>query len=359
MALLTLRSSARAPRRVAFAVAALGGAALFGCAAVAFFGPRDETPVFPHRVHVVEQGLDCVLCHFTEDGATSPLPPDAGQCALCHDDLDAEKPPHKRAAAFFVAPGDVVPEGGGDQEPTLALRPGLRRFSDEVRFDHTAHAAALGDDCLACHVGLDESERLTARDALTMSSCVDCHDARGREDTCATCHTVIDRTWSPPNHATAWTRLHGEASRDPAPSSEVACLLCHSQSSCTECHQSTPPENHDEFFRLRGHGVLADLSRESCATCHRADSCISCHQSTRPLSHHGSFGAPRNDHCYGCHFPLAGEGCATCHRGTPSHALAAPQPPDHVPGANCRQCHGAGAPLPHADDGSACALCHR
>jgi hypothetical protein len=34
-------------------------------------------------------------------------------------------------------------------------------------------------------------------------------------------------------------------------------------------------------------------------------------------------------------------------------------PPGHTPGMNCRQCHGLTAPLPHADNGSECARCHR
>lgn len=344
------------PRNALGIVAAL---TLIGCSAGALFGPEeDDSPAFPHGVHVDEQGLDCTLCHVTEEGALLPTRPSPELCALCHDSLDEEKPPEKRAAAFFV-PAPPEPGAAPDAEPTLVLRPGSARLSSEVVFDHTAHAAALGEDCLSCHEGFDQSERVIRGPGPTMASCVDCHEERGRQDSCNVCHTTIDRSWAPPGHAHDWLRLHGEASRDPHPPASSDCALCHSQSSCTSCHQSTPPANHDEHFRLRGHGILADLSRETCLTCHRSDSCIACHQTTRPLSHHGAFGSPVNTHCTGCHFPLGGEGCATCHKSAPSHALAAPQPPGHVPGANCRLCHGAGAPLPHPDDGSHCAGCHR
>ncbi len=342
--------------------AVLAGLTLLGCAAVAFFGGRDTTPRFSHRVHVIDQGLDCAMCHMTEEGDSRPLPVDLAQCALCHDSLDEEQPEHKRAAAFFV----VDPAAGPDAAPTP--RRVLPRFKDEVIFDHTSHAALLGDNCLACHVGMDESDGLDADDALTMASCVKCHEAEGRQDTCAVCHTEVDIHWRPGTHGApgaptgpgnAWMRLHGEFSRDPHPPTESDCALCHTQSSCTECHQTMQPASHDEHFRLRGHGILADLDRESCFVCHRADSCNACHQTARPISHHGAFGSPVNHHCVGCHLPLAGEGCYTCHKDTPSHRLAAPQPPDHVPGANCRLCHGVGAPLPHVDDGSNCAACHR
>jgi hypothetical protein len=55
---------------------------------------------------------------------------------------------------------------------------------------------------------------------------------------------------------------------------------------------------------------------------------------------------------------LSSTSCGVCHKGTPSHALATPLPPDHVPGMNCRMCHGNGQPLPHVDNGDSCTLCH-
>ncbi|MEZ6018155.1 MAG: cytochrome c3 family protein [Planctomycetota bacterium] len=346
----------------------LVGLTLIGCAAVAMFGKQDPVAVFSHRVHVIDQGLDCAMCHAIEEGAALPLAPDLAQCALCHDGLDEDKPEHKRAAAFFVPArsdaGSQSERGAldgalGEAEVDLVLRPGLQRFASEVKFDHSAHIATLDENCLACHVGIDESDRLRPSDAQTMQTCVTCHEERGRADSCAVCHSVVGRDWAPRSHAASWTFLHGEASRDAESMTSSDCALCHSQSSCTECHLSTPPANHDEHFRLRGHGVFADLAREGCATCHTSNSCIRCHESTRPISHHGAFGAPMNTHCVSCHFPLASETCSTCHRDAASHALAAPQPAGHVPGANCRLCHGAGAPLPHVDDGSDCSFCHR
>jgi hypothetical protein len=354
------RAGAAGWTRLGLAVGVSSAAALIGCTAVAFFGEEEDAgPAFSHRIHVIDQGFDCTICHETQEGNVLPTPPAIDQCMLCHAslDLDEEKPLSRQAVGFYVRPRDEA--GAVLPEADLVLRPGLPPLSSEVVFDHAVHSAALDGNCLACHVGMDQSERIVPGDALTMTDCVDCHAESGRQDSCSVCHSVIDTNWSPPGHELDWLRHHGEASRDPHPPIAADCAMCHSQASCTACHQSMPPENHDEFFRLRGHGVHADLSRESCLTCHRSDSCVRCHESTRPTSHHGGFGSPANMHCNGCHFPLAGEGCATCHGSAPSHALAAPQPPDHVPGANCRLCHGAGAPLPHPDDGSNCAACHR
>jgi hypothetical protein len=101
------------------------------------------------------------------------------------------------------------------------------------------------------------------------------------------------------------------------------------------------------------------MDRESCATCHDSDSCDRCHDEIRPQSHVGMWGEPRDRHCLACHEPLRGESCAVCHEATPSHDQATPLPPDHLPGMNCRMCHGNGQPLPHEDNGQTCTSCHR
>jgi hypothetical protein len=102
------------------------------------------------------------------------------------------------------------------------------------------------------------------------------------------------------------------------------------------------------------------MDRESCAVCHQRDFCDRCHASTEPMNHVGAFGGTLSTHCLGCHFPLsAEEGCGVCHKATPSHLLAAPKPPDHVPGMNCLQCHGIQQPLPHVDKGDDCNTCHK
>jgi hypothetical protein len=227
-----------------------------------------------------------------------------------------------------------------------------------VRFVHADHVELAGEDCTICHGDIGATQRVGAELAFTMARCTQCHERLSAGVECSTCHSEIDRDWAPPSHSLAWERMHGQTFRARGTAVAEDCSLCHTEQTCVQCHQSEPPESHDEFFRLRGHAVRASLDRESCAVCHREDSCIRCHESVEPFSHTGSFGSPRNTHCLGCHFPLSGESCVTCHKATPSHQSATPQPADHVPGANCRLCHGGIAPLPHVDNGSACQACH-
>ena len=105
-------------------------------------------------------------------------------------------------------------------------------------------------------------------------------------------------------------------------------------------------------------GLTARMDRETCSVCHRTDSCNECHRETRPQNHTAAWGSTQNRHCLSCHVSSPDNGCFVCHQGAPSHALAAPQPADHAPGMNCRQCHGISAPLPHVVGTQDCATCH-
>jgi hypothetical protein len=191
-----------------------------------------------------------------------------------------------------------------------------------------------------------------------MDKCTQCHASTMTSNECGTCHREIRQDKPPQTHAHTWTKSHGQAVRFPTGEMNDRCSLCHTESTCATCHAEQAPENHNNFWRIKGHGIEAELDRAGCAVCHRPDTCVRCHSDTLPLSHTGSFGAPRDTHCVSCHFPLADNGCVICHKGTPSHALATPLPDTHNPGMNCRQCHGVTQPLPHVDDGSSCTMCH-
>jgi len=184
----------------------------------------------------------------------------------------------------------------------------------------------------------------------------DCTLCHVEERDCVSCH----QTTVPESHHREWTRRHGGVVRMEGSADAADCTVCHVQKrDCVACHQVEPPADHTNYWRQRGHGIAVRIDRNRCSECHQTDSCDRCHQETSPRSHTASFGSPLDRHCLTCHSPLSSSGCATCHKSTPSHALAAPMPPDHVPGMNCRQCHGLSAPLPHPDKGDSCTSCHR
>jgi len=331
--------------RFALVAGLIGGLVVLevGCALIGSLSGEDEF-AFSHALHVGEEGLDCLTCHENLAVSDEPGMPAADTCFLCHDLIDEEKPPERRIDQLFA-------------DGTL-MASHVSRLDGEVLFSHLAHVDA-GLDCAACHEGIEESTAPTRDLAVTMDDCTACHAEHAAGDDCATCHSVVARTWAPDSHERSWTELHGRMVRARDPALENRCSLCHEESSCAQCHAVEPPRNHDNHWRLRGHGLMARMDRDNCAVCHEPAECNRCHDQARPASHTGMWGGQRSTHCLSCHFPLRGESCAACHQGTPSHGLAPPKPSWHDPGMNCRSCHVQGTGLMrHVDDGTNCNLCH-
>lgn len=348
MALLTGSLRRALTRRTASALALACASAALALAGCVLF--QDATVVrrsyaFSHKVHG-EQELACADCHRGAETKDEPGMPSAGQCNLCHADLDEPKPADRRVATLFEGK-DFKAVRASAQAPAIV-------------FPHLRHVAA-GLDCAACHADVATNEDAVLLAPARMDDCFACHAERGVANDCATCHPGILATTPPASHDGNWTKRHGETCRARGDATTDRCTLCHQETDCASCHLTTPPENHTNQWRRAGHGFTAALDRDSCSTCHQPSACLACHMESRPRSHVGSFGSPRNEHCVTCHEPLAGEGCSACHASTPSHALAPPKPAGHVPAMNCRQCHLPGGvlpPMPHADDGSNCNRCH-
>jgi len=313
----------------------------------AFFGIFSSSPgpTFPHAIHLEE--VDCTTCHDgAEDRADAGFPDTVKGCLLCHTEIDEDKPFEKTVAAFLV-----------DGKPRWLARRDV--YGGEVRFDHSKHIVAELD-CDACHAPVETDSGPGLRIHGGKARCKECHAKTERGNDCAVCHKVLRIGELPPNHKRGWERQHGfHSDRMIEGTGKTTCAQCHEEQTCTSCHQQQLPRSHTNYWRQRGHGVMVSLDRRSCATCHKSDFCNRCHQNTEPRSHRGGFGSPQNKHCITCHVPLKGAGCFTCHKGTPSHGMATPMPPGHLPSMNCRQCHGLTAPLPHPDPGIECTACHK
>jgi len=323
---------------------------LGGCMLVNRMVQSERPFAFSHRVHVSDEGLECGDCHGSWEESDDPGMPRPAQCALCHNELDAEKPAELRVASLF--------EDGAYRSARASAQ------SDEIVFSHQSHATR-GSDCTVCHAEVaDDDGALAERGTalrMTMEQCLACHAASSgpRLEECSACHREIRSGAEPPSHRANWTRYHGSVVRSRASDRADQCALCHQPSDCTTCHQAQLPANHTNYWRRRGHGLTASMDRDSCVTCHDSDSCDRCHETLRPQSHVGGWGEPRDRHCLACHEPLRSESCGVCHQATPSHDQATPLPPDHNPGMDCRMCHGNGQPLPHVDNGQTCTSCHR
>jgi hypothetical protein len=325
---------------------------------------------FPHAVHLTpDTGLGCTDCHGGAESEERAGMPGLGTCALCHF------PEEEEAAAGALHPV-VAPFAAAPGAPPLWSA--LTALSVPSRFSHARHAEA-GLDCASCHGAVAEGSAVDAGVHVDMDACVRCHEQRSVADGgCAGCHPGVDRSTRPRNHDASWERLHGPVTRasgstrggrdgvEPA----LQCALCHDESgptpSCAECHLTTPPQDHTPFFRNQGHGILAAFDRGRCRACHQEDACAACHAVTQPRSHGPGWGAPRNQHCLGCHIPSGrSRGCLICHAdGAPAHQAAPPPPPTvpaHGTATACMVCHATVRPPRHpfTGDGNYCRSCHR
>lgn len=361
-------------------------------------GPRID-----HAKHL-DKGLECADCHMKDREDGQPFEPRPityeGACADCHDDEDGEKPEAERVRhVFFTAAGAPRWERA------------ISAYGGDVRFSHAKHATDSAS-CFPCHGEMKGAERFVGL-RFTMAACMSCHEQKGADNGCATCHTTIRADVAPASHLVAWRETHGKLAGTPHDRAANQCDLCHQdQAWCSDCHQKTPPashahlwkerhgalarndrdrlagrcdlchddqaycdrchreeppRSHDTLWRHKSHGVMAALDRASCEVCHTTDYCVRCHEETAPRSHRGRWTARPSLHCGECHFPIAREAsCRVCHQEEPQHETATDQPAWHVPGMNCRACHlpagpgpGGAPPVPHLDNGSECQHCHR
>ena len=232
------------------------------------FGAGAALSRFPHDVHGESAGASCGDCHREQAGAALPMLPAADVCWSCHDDDE------EAVAAFFT-----------DGEPRW-IHAG--RLPAEVRFDHARHAAAVESSCSACHAAVTDASAIYATSRLRMYRCVECHESSGdaARIECEACHREIRRNTVPASHGPGWIERHGPRwSVAPGTHTADRCDLCHTQGSCDDCHTTVRPSSHTEYFRGRGHGIIAGIDRERCYVCHKRDTCDRCHSRARPRSH--------------------------------------------------------------------------
>ena len=213
-----------------------------------------------------------------------------------------------------------------------------------------------------------------AAEALSnVSGCANCHT----QPSCKTCHLEVSNArvaalpFPVPDgaqgvefevaarevHWGGFARSHGAQ----AASGEAGCLGCHTQDTCTACHEgSGRPAFHQGNF-LEMHGPEAYGNQSDCATCHNPEVfCRTCHQavglasqggldvafhSSRPfwLFGHGVAARQGLEGCVTCHSQVD---CTQCHSSVGGWGIS-----PHGPGFDADRAAGASR--------EGCVLCHR
>lgn len=312
--------------------------------------------VFPHRAHVVA-GVACVTCHAGIDqaGDTGPLhvPPDA-TCATCHA-------PHTEGACL---------DCHGDPWTAAAVADARAHLT----FAHADHAQATRGQCVTCHRGVAAGDGPLRP---VMATCYRCHEGEQERRTCDGCHVDLPSEGTLPAshlvHDGNWMRDHGAH----ASATADVCSACHTERACAACHGVTTaalparlrfddPSTasvHRAGFASR-HAREARAEPGACAVCHSPSTCTDCHVQrgvadtlvARDVSPHPpgwvGIGPGGNEHgraarrdpvaCASCHGGAGEALCVECHRvgGVGGN----PHPPgwssrQSLGDAPCRLCH--------------------
>jgi hypothetical protein len=165
----------------------LGGVALGGIVALVVVillvasiasSAEEEQPIaFTHRVHVVENGIQCQFCHVGVDQSPVASIPSVEKCMGCHGHIATTSPEIQKLADYWER-----------QEPIPWVR--VNRQPSYVHFNHQPHIAA-GVNCGSCHGDVKNMTDAEPVVNMNMGFCLDCHAEQDNKDAlwdCAVCH---------------------------------------------------------------------------------------------------------------------------------------------------------------------------
>lgn len=207
--------------------------------------------IFPHSLHVIDQELECSLCHEgveTSSTVADRFMPTMETCGDCHDVDDDCSMCH------------------GDDDEYLTLSESLK--TSGMSFPHVRHLVRI-NDCFTCHGHLEEDDGEKIFPVWTQKDCKACHTST-----------------KPDSHGDFWISEHGISVNSYALD---GCSMCHTQQTCDQCHefQQIEPRVHEVDF-IYNHGFDLRSGAMECTSCHDfARDCQACHNDNNiwPASH--------------------------------------------------------------------------
>ncbi len=342
---------------------------------------------FSHKFHVRDSGVACADCHTKASAsklATENLLTTHENCQSCHEEQLNSK-------CTFCHTSD---------DPSTYVATELPKRN--VMFSHEFHLGDQKLECERCHTGVDQAEIGVAMKIPDMPTCYSCHNDVKASNACEQCHMDLAALRPREHNRTDFAREHKRVAR----LSTATCATCHSQESCTDCHNGSDlvkvsvsgkdmmslrsprlaaidrgqganlTKVHDLNFKFT-HGLAVEGKKSDCQTCHEKQTfCAQCHEAGGdvnqnkfvPDSHRqprfatlgvGSGGglhaklAKRDiESCAACHDAQGADpACILCH--TDSDGIKGTNPRTHLPGFMAGE-HGTW----HGDPGATCYVCH-
>ncbi len=131
---------------------------------------------FSHKVHAGTMKMACKMCHPNPDPGDMMTIAAASTCMNCHSTIKADSAEIKRLADYAKS-GKPIPWAPVYELPSF------------VKFSHRVHTDK-GNTCQECHGPVVERDVLFREVPTTMSSCVNCHQAKKATLDCASCHEL-------------------------------------------------------------------------------------------------------------------------------------------------------------------------
>ena len=149
-------------------------------AAAYAFRPLRVVPqpiAYPHKIHVVDNQMECLSCHVNADRSIGATIPSVTECMVCHENVKTDSPEIKKLAAYAQK----------NEEPPWVRVYGFPVEAD-VYFSHKRHVKA-GVDCSTCHGDMKNMMTPMKENVRwTMGKCIDCHREKKVSVDCLTCH---------------------------------------------------------------------------------------------------------------------------------------------------------------------------
>jgi hypothetical protein len=184
---------------------------------------------FSHKLHL-QFKKQCADCHTSVTASASPrdnLLPSAAVCKRCHDSRTI-RPPRPTPVTHF---SHVQHLKLGNIAPLIAAAIDKKTYLSDPE-DIRAHLNST-NPCLACHRGIDMSEKVSDANMPQMADCLVCHNQIDPPFSCAQCHDPKWPDLQPANHHA--TDFHDAHATKAIP--KAGCVLCHGRSfTCMGCH---------------------------------------------------------------------------------------------------------------------------
>lgn len=289
---------------------------------------------FNHKLHVA-RGFGCELCHDMTSGTLGGAPSELPMMALClgcHDGKQATArcgachltlPDGRLKVMFPVTVGmgtppepgvrKLVPSGSlrGFDAHTLGFRTNHKQAGRDEGYCLTCHRRS---ECVDCHGGVVRPFDIHPADYVSLHAIdarrntPDCSSCHRNQSFCLGCHQRVGVTSDPEGglpgrqpknpfgtgtqvkrfHPPGWVRdATGAVIATPTPASHSlaakrnisACVSCHREETCLECHATDPSRG--AHFDPHGPGFASSLKCRSLAARNQR-ACLKCHAATDP-----------------------------------------------------------------------------